>query len=78
MPADRLRGYAQDGHLHNQQGNRGDFLRDRLRLGELHIPARRMIARLLQSANVACAGMVMARSAHRHRGRSDSVLIDEQ
>ena len=76
-PADRLRGYDQEVTYTTSKEIVADFLRDRLRLGELHLPARRMIARLLHPANVAHAGMVMRGLHTAIVDEADSVLIDE-
>jgi preprotein translocase subunit SecA len=76
-PPDRLRAYDQDVTYTTSKEVVADFLRDRLRLGELHVPARRMIARLLQPANVAHAGMVMRGLHTAIVDEADSVLIDE-
>jgi len=76
-PADRLRGYDQDVTYTTSKEIVADFLRDRLRLGELHVPARRMIARLLQPAHAAQAGMVMRGLHTAIVDEADSVLIDE-
>jgi len=76
-PPDRLRAYDQDVTYTTSKEVVADFLRDRLRLGELHVPARRMISRLLQPVNVAHAGMVMRGLHTSIVDEADSVLIDE-
>lgn len=76
-PGDRLRAYDQDVTYTTSKEIVADFLRDRLRLGELHVPARRMIARLLQPASAAQSGMVMRGLHTAIVDEADSVLIDE-
>ncbi len=76
-PSERLRGYEQDVTYTTSKEIVADFLRDRLRLGRLHIPARRLIARLLQPANTAFTGLVMRGLHTAIVDEADSVLIDE-
>lgn len=74
---DRLHGYACDVTYTTSKEIVADFLRDRLRLGELHTPARRMIRRLLQPAVLARQGLVMRGLHTAIIDEADSVLIDE-
>jgi len=74
---DRLRAYDHDVAYTTSKEIVADFLRDRLRLGELHVPARRMIARLLQPGTAAQTGMVMRGLHSAIVDEADSVLIDE-
>lgn len=76
-PPDRLRGHAQDVTYTTSKEIVADFLRDRLRLGQLHVPARRLIARLLHPADAAFAGLVMRGLHTAIVDEADSVLIDE-
>lgn len=74
---DRQHGYACDVTYTTSKEIVADFLRDRLRLGELHTPARRMIRRLLQPVVVARQGLVMRGLHTAIIDEADSVLIDE-
>ena len=74
---DRTHGYACDVTYTTSKEIVADFLRDRLRLGELHTPARRMIRRLLQPAAFARQGLVMRGLHTAIIDEADSVLIDE-
>ncbi len=76
-PPDRLRGYEQDVTYTTSKEIVADFLRDRLRLGRLHVPARRMIARLLQPGAAGFSGLVMRGLHTAVVDEADSVLIDE-
>ena len=75
--ADRLHGYRQDVTYTTSKEITADFLRDRLRLGELHTPARRMIRYLLQPSASAKQGLVMRGLHTAIVDEADSVLIDE-
>jgi len=77
QPADRLHGHGCDVTYTTSKEIVADFLRDRLRLGELHTPARRMIRRLLQPAAFARQGLVMRGLHTAIVDEADSVLIDE-
>lgn len=77
LPPERSHGYEQDVTYTTSKEIVADFLRDRLRLGRLHIPARRLIARLLQPADRAFAGLVMRGLHTAIVDEADSVLIDE-
>ena len=76
-PPDRLRAHAQDVTYTTSKEIVADFLRDRLRLGRLHLPARRLIVRLLQPPDTAFAGLVMRGLHTAIVDEADSVLIDE-
>jgi preprotein translocase subunit SecA len=74
---DRARGYEQDVTYTTSKEVTADFLRDRLRLGQLHQPSRRMILRLAQPGNVGREGLVMRGLHTAIIDEADSVLIDE-
>lgn len=74
---DRLHSYGCDVTYTTSKEIVADFLRDRLRLGELHTPARRMIRRLLYPAGFARQGLVMRGLHTAIVDEADSVLIDE-
>lgn len=76
-PADRVHGYSHDVVYTTSKELVADFLRDRLRLGELHTPARQMIRRLLQPASFARQGLVLRGLHTAIVDEADSVLIDE-
>ncbi len=76
-PADRTHGYNCDVTYTTSKEVVADFLRDRLRLGELHAPARRMLRRLLQPTAFARQGLVMRGLHTAIIDEADSVLIDE-
>jgi preprotein translocase subunit SecA len=75
-PAARAHGYRQDVTYTTSKEVVADFLRDRLRLGELCVPSRRMIRQLLQP-NAAQEGLVMRGLHTAIVDEADSVLIDE-
>jgi preprotein translocase subunit SecA len=54
-----------------------DFLRDRLKLGGLHLPARRMIRRLIEPERPLDRGLVLRGLHTAIIDEADSVLIDE-
>ena len=74
---DRSRGHDHDVTYTTSKEIVADFLRDRLRLGELHVQSRRMIRQLLQPANFAQRGLVMRGLHTAIVDEADSVLIDE-
>lgn len=78
MPAAaRALGYSRDVTYTTSKEVVADFLRDRLRLGKWHLPARRMIRHLAQPADFARDGMVMRGLHTALIDEADSVLIDE-
>jgi preprotein translocase subunit SecA len=77
MPAaDRARGYAQDVTYTTSKEVTADFLRDRLRLGLLQHPTRRLLHRHL-APHEAPEGAVMRGLHTAIIDEADSVLIDE-
>ncbi len=74
---DRSRGHEHDVTYITSKEITADFLRDRLRLGELHVHARRMLRQLLQPSNPAQMGLVMRGLHTAIIDEADSVLIDE-
>jgi preprotein translocase subunit SecA len=74
---DRARGHECDVTYTTSKEIVADFLRDRLRLGQLHTPARRMIRQLLQAQSFARQGLVMRGLHTAIIDEADSVLIDE-
>lgn len=75
-PLDRARSYGQDVTYTTSKEVTADFLRDRLRLGQLHLPARRMIRQLLQP-DENLQGLVMRGLHTGIVDEADSVLVDE-
>jgi preprotein translocase subunit SecA len=75
-PADRARGYAQGVTYTTSKEVVADFLRDRLRLGDLQHPTRRLLNRYL-SPHAAPEGVVMRGMHTAIIDEADSVLIDE-
>lgn len=76
-PAERRSGYSQDVTYTTSKEVVADFLRDRLRLGELCVPSRRMIRQLVQPLSTAQEGLVMRGLHTAIVDEADSVLIDE-
>lgn len=74
---DRSRGHEHDVTYTTSKEIVADFLRDRLRLGELHVQSRRMIRQLLAPANFSQRGLVMRGLHTAIVDEADSVLIDE-
>jgi preprotein translocase subunit SecA len=74
-PPARQKGYAADITYTTSKEMLADFLRDRLRLGKLHQPTRRLIRRLLGGKEV--EGLVMRGLHTAIIDEADSVLIDE-
>jgi preprotein translocase subunit SecA len=76
---DRINGYACDVTYATSKELLADFLRDRLRLGELHNPTRRLIRELLQpqAGQYQENGLVMRGLHTAIVDEADSVLIDE-
>lgn len=75
-PPDRARGYAQDVTYTTSKEVTADFLRDRLRLGDLQNPTRRLLHKHL-SPHEAPEGVVMRGLHTAIIDEADSVLIDE-
>ncbi|MDB6023217.1 MAG: hypothetical protein JWQ04_3074 [Pedosphaera sp.] len=77
-PAKRLHGYAADVTYVTSKELLADFLRDRLRLGTVTQPSRRLIRDLLKPrAAVGADGLVMRGLHTAIIDEADSVLIDE-
>ena len=77
-PAQRLHGYAADATYVTSKELLADFLRDRLRLGALTAPARRLIRELLLPRRAPAADGLVLRGLHTAIvDEADSVLIDE-
>lgn len=76
-PAARQKGYGCDITYTTSKELLADFLRDRLRLGVLHQPTRRIIRRLLGSQSGGVDGLVMRGLHTAIIDEADSVLIDE-
>ena len=76
-PNERAREYGRDVTYTTSKELLADFLRDRLRLGGLHNPTRRLIRRLLQPRDAASAGLVLRGLHTAIVDEADSVLIDE-
>lgn len=74
-PPARQQGYAADITYTTSKELLADFLRDRLRLGALHQPTRRLIRRLLGAREI--DGLVMRGLHTAIIDEADSVLIDE-
>jgi preprotein translocase subunit SecA len=75
--AARAREYDRDVTYTTSKELLADFLRDRLRLGPLRDPGRRLIRRLLQPRAAAASGLVMRGLHTALVDEADSVLIDE-
>jgi preprotein translocase subunit SecA len=73
----RAREYDRDVTYTTSKELLADFLRDRLRLGPLRDPGRRLIRRLLQPRSAAADGLVMRGLHTAIVDEADSVLIDE-
>ena len=77
-PAQRRHGYAADATYVTSKELLADFLRDRLRLGALTSPARRLIRELLVPRRAPAADGLVLRGLHTAIvDEADSVLIDE-
>ncbi len=77
-PPDRQKGYEADVTYVTSKELLADFLRDRLRLGALTNPSRRLIRELLQPRSPAAGGGLVMRGLHTALvDEADSVLIDE-
>ncbi len=75
--AERLREYDRDVTYTTSKELLADFLRDRLRLGPMADPSRRLIRRLLQPRAAALQGVVLRGLHTAIVDEADSVLIDE-
>lgn len=76
-PAERQKGYACDLTYATSKELLADFLRDRLHLGRLHQPTRRLIRRLLTPRATRSDGLVQRGLHTVIVDEADSVLIDE-
>jgi preprotein translocase subunit SecA len=76
-PAARRQGYGADVTYVTSKEVLADFLRDRLRVGELKDPARRLIRRLLAPQLAVDDGLVLRGLHTAIVDEADSVLIDE-
>lgn len=75
--AGRTREYDRDVVYTTSKELLADFLRDRLRLGALRDPSRRLIRRMLQPRNAVADGLVQRGLHTAIVDEADSVLIDE-
>jgi preprotein translocase subunit SecA len=77
-PAERVKGYAADVTYVTSKELLADFLRDRLRLGSLTNPSRRLVRELLRPRQTAGGDGLVMRGLHSSIvDEADSVLIDE-
>jgi preprotein translocase subunit SecA len=76
-PAARRQGYAADVTYVTSKEVLADFLRDRLRVGELKDPSRRLIRRLIMPQLAAEDGLVLRGLHTAIVDEADSILIDE-
>jgi preprotein translocase subunit SecA len=76
-PVQRQKGYACDVTYTTSKELLADFLRDRLRLGELRDPTRRLIRNMLAPQAAAPDGVVLRGLHTAIVDEADSVLIDE-
>jgi preprotein translocase subunit SecA len=76
-PPERLKGYGCDVTYVTSKELLADFLRDRLRLGRLQDPTRRLIRRMLQPQPEGQDGLVLRGLHTAIVDEADSVLIDE-
>jgi preprotein translocase subunit SecA len=76
-PEERKRGYNADVTYTTSKELLADFLRDRLALGELQNPTRRLLRHLIQTRPVATDGLVQRGLHTVIVDEADSVLIDE-
>lgn len=76
-PLERAEGYSKDVTYTTSKEIVADFLRDRLRLGELQNASRRMIRRFLEPRSLVQFGLVMRGLHTAVVDEADSVLIDE-
>jgi preprotein translocase subunit SecA len=76
-PEDRAREYGRDVTYTTSKELLADFLRDKLRLGALGQPTRRVIRRLLGAADGNVSGLVLRGLHTAIVDEADSILIDE-
>ncbi len=76
-PTARRQGYASDVTYTTSKEILADFLRDRLQLGGLYDPARRLIRRMLAPQSAAQDGLVLRGLHTAIIDEADSILIDE-
>jgi preprotein translocase subunit SecA len=76
-PVERAQGYDRDVAYTTSKEIVADFLRDRLRLGEMHVTSRRMVRQLLDPGSALRYGLVMRGLHTAVVDEADSVLIDE-
>ncbi len=76
-PEERQKGHACDVTYTTSKELLADFLRDRLRVGSLHHPTRRLVGRLLGSPAATLNGLVMRGLHTAIVDEADSILIDE-
>lgn len=76
-PEARRQGYAADVTYTTSKELLADFLRDRLRLGELQNPTRRLLRQLIHSRAQPAQGLVLRGLHTAIIDEADSVLIDE-
>ena len=74
---DRHKGYSQDITYLTSKELLADFLRDRLQLGPLHVPERRLIRQMLTAPGAIGNSLVMRGLHTAIIDEADSVLIDE-
>jgi len=77
QPAERAKNYGCDVTYVTSKELLADFLRDRLQLGKLQNPTRRLIRRMLAAQGEAQGGMVMRGLHTAIVDEADSILIDE-
>jgi preprotein translocase subunit SecA len=76
-PEERAREYARDVTYTTSKELLADFLRDKLRLGNLGHPTRRLIRRLLRPGDAGVSGLVLRGLHTAIVDEADSILIDE-
>ena len=76
-PEERAKEYGRDVTYTTSKELLADFLRDRLRLGNLRDPTRRVMQRLLRPRDAVLAGLVLRGLHTAIVDEADSILIDE-
>src|SRR5262245_28459301 len=76
-PVERRQGYACDITYATSKEILADFLRDRIQVGTLDHPTRRLIRQMLQARAATTDGLVMRGLHTAIVDEADSVLIDE-
>jgi preprotein translocase subunit SecA len=76
-PPERQKGYASDVTYTTSKELLADFLRDRLKLGQLHSPTRRLIRRMLAPEGYQQEPLVLRGLHTTIVDEADSILIDE-